>query len=49
MSANQIGALFMMASMACFVMNDTLFKVTDGAVPLFQLLFLFHNQLLLLL
>lgn len=40
MSANQIGALFMMASMACFVMNDTLFKVTDGAVPLFQLLFL---------
>jgi S-adenosylmethionine uptake transporter len=30
----------MMASMACFVMNDTLFKVTDGAVPLFQLLFL---------
>jgi S-adenosylmethionine uptake transporter len=40
MSANQIGALFMMASMACFVMNDTLFKVTGGAVPLFQLLFL---------
>ena len=40
MSANQIGALFMMASMACFVMNDTLFKVTDGAVPLFQLLVL---------
>ncbi|MFT5968736.1 MAG: S-adenosylmethionine uptake transporter [Yoonia sp.] len=40
MSANQKGALFMMASMACFVMNDTLFKVTDGAVPLFQLLFL---------
>ena len=40
MSVNQIGALFMMASMACFVMNDTLFKVTDGAVPLFQLLFL---------
>ena len=40
MSANQIGALFMMASMACFVMNDAFMKVTDGAIPLFQLLFL---------
>ena len=40
MSANQIGALFMMASMACFVMNDAFMKVTDGAISLFQLLFL---------
>ena len=40
MSANQLGALFMMASMACFVMNDAFMKVTDGAIPLFQLLFL---------
>ena len=29
-----------MASMACFVMNDAFMKVTDGAIPLFQLLFL---------
>ena len=40
MSANQIGALFMMASMACFTLNDTFMKVTNGAIPLFQLLFL---------
>ena len=40
MSANQLGALFMMASMACFTLNDTFMKVTDGAIPLFQLLFL---------
>ena len=40
MSANQMGALFMMASMAFFVMNDAFMKVTDGAIPLFQLLFL---------
>jgi S-adenosylmethionine uptake transporter len=39
-SGNQIGALFMMASMACFTLNDTFMKVTDGAIPLFQLLFL---------
>ncbi|MBW4707333.1 DMT family transporter [Roseobacter sp. YSTF-M11] len=30
----------MMASMACFTVNDTLLKATGGAVPLFQLLFL---------
>ena len=40
MSANQIGALFMMASMACFTLNDTFMKVTNGTIPLFQLLFL---------
>jgi len=40
MSANHIGALFMMASMACFTLNDTFMKVTNGAIPLFQLLFL---------
>lgn len=37
---NTIGALFMMASMACFTFNDALIKLTDGAVPLMQLLFL---------
>ncbi|WP_308342238.1 DMT family transporter [Roseobacter insulae] len=40
LSANLSGALLMMASMACFTVNDTLLKATGGAVPLFQLLFL---------
>ena len=40
MSPNLIGALLMMASMACFTFNDALIKMTDGALPLFQLLFL---------
>jgi S-adenosylmethionine uptake transporter len=40
MSPNTVGALFMMASMACFTINDALIKLTDGAVPLMQLLFL---------
>lgn len=40
MSPNMLGALFMMASMASFVANDTLIKLTEGAVPLWQLLFL---------
>ncbi|AXI43643.1 DMT family transporter [Sulfitobacter sp. SK011] len=40
MSPNMIGALLMMASMASFTLNDTLIKLTDGAVPLFQLIFL---------
>lgn len=40
MSPNTIGALMMMASMAAFVINDTFLKLTDGAVPLFQLIFL---------
>lgn len=40
MSPNTTGALLMMASMACFTFNDALIKLTDGAVPLMQLLFL---------
>lgn len=33
-----LGALVMMASMACFTLNDTLIKLTDGEIPLAQLL-----------
>ena len=40
MSPNTFGALLMMASMACFTFNDVLIKLTGGAVPLGQLLFL---------
>lgn len=40
MSPNLAGALLMMASMASFTLNDTMLKLTAGAVPLFQLLFL---------
>ena len=40
MSSNVFGALLMMASMASFTFNDTFIKMTDGAVPLWQLLFL---------
>ncbi|MBD3665973.1 DMT family transporter [Sulfitobacter aestuariivivens] len=40
MSPNMIGALLMIASMACFTLNDTFMKLTAGAIPLFQLLFL---------
>ena len=40
MSPNTFGALLMMASMACFTVNDTFIKMTAGAIPLFQLLFL---------
>ena len=40
MSPNVIGALLMMASMACFTINDAFIKATDGASPLSQLLFL---------
>lgn len=40
MSPNTLGALFMMASMASFTSNDVLIKLTDGQVPLMQLLFL---------
>ncbi len=39
MSPNTTGAVLMMASMAAFVINDTFLKLTDGAVPLFQLIF----------
>ena len=38
MSPNTLGALLMMASMASFTLNDTLIKLTGGAVPLMQLL-----------
>ncbi|MEL6887004.1 MAG: DMT family transporter [Pseudomonadota bacterium] len=40
MSPNTTGALLMMASMASFTLNDTFIKLTDGQVPLPQLLFL---------
>ncbi|WP_299629391.1 DMT family transporter [uncultured Tateyamaria sp.] len=40
LSPNMLGALLMMASMASFTLNDTLIKLTGGAVPLAQLLFL---------
>lgn len=40
MSPNLLGALLMMASMACFTLNDTFVKATAGDLPLFQLLFL---------
>jgi S-adenosylmethionine uptake transporter len=40
MSLNTLGALLMMAAMAAFTLNDTLLKLTDGALPLAQLLFL---------
>ncbi|WP_367277781.1 DMT family transporter [uncultured Roseobacter sp.] len=39
-SSNVTGAMLMMASMACFTINDALIKATGGAVPLFQLLVL---------
>ncbi|MFK7838203.1 MAG: DMT family transporter [Sulfitobacter sp.] len=40
MSPNLAGALLMMASMACFTINDTFLKLTAETVPLFQMLFL---------
>lgn len=40
LSPNIIGGLFMIGSMAAFSMNDTLIKLTDGDLPLWQLLFL---------
>lgn len=40
MSPNTTGALLMMASMGAFVMNDTFLKLTNGTVPLFQLIFI---------
>ncbi|MDG1351771.1 MAG: DMT family transporter [Sulfitobacter sp.] len=40
MSPNTTGALLMMASMMAFVMNDTFLKLTNGEVPLFQLIFI---------
>ena len=38
MSPNTVGTLLMMASMACFTLNDTLIKLTNGLIPLFQLI-----------
>lgn len=38
MSKNLVGALFMIASMFSFTVNDTFIKLTDGALPLPQLL-----------
>ncbi|MEM9969287.1 MAG: DMT family transporter [Pseudomonadota bacterium] len=38
MSGNALGAALMVASMACFTLNDAMLKLTAGAVPLFQLL-----------
>lgn len=40
MSANLKGALFMMISMAAFTLNDAFMKLTNGDIPLFQLVFL---------
>lgn len=40
MSPNLAGALLMVASMVAFTVNDTMVKMTDGQVPLFQLIFL---------
>lgn len=40
MSPNTKGALLMMASMGAFVVNDMFLKLTNGAVPLFQLIFM---------
>ncbi|ABG33463.1 EamA/RhaT family transporter [Roseobacter denitrificans] len=40
MMANMNGALLMIASMACFTLNDAFLKATNGDLPLFQLLFL---------
>jgi S-adenosylmethionine uptake transporter len=39
-SDNNLGAVLMMASMLCFTMNDVFIKLTDGAIPIGQLLFL---------
>ena len=40
LSDNARGALWMMVSMAGFVLNDTLMKSVSGEVPLFQAIFL---------
>ncbi|MEQ3710962.1 MAG: DMT family transporter [Tateyamaria sp.] len=40
MTPNMTGAILMMASMASFTLNDAMIKLTGGAVPLMQLLFL---------
>lgn len=40
MPPNILGAVLMMASMACFTLNDALLKATNGDLHLYQLLFL---------
>ncbi len=40
MSPNTKGAMLMMASMGAFVINDMFLKLTNGAIPLFQLIFM---------
>ncbi len=40
MAPNTKGAVLMMVSMAAFVMNDMFLKLTNGAIPLFQLIFI---------
>ncbi len=40
MSPNVLGSLMMVASMAAFTVNDTFIKMTNGDVPLWQMLFL---------
>lgn len=40
MSPNTKGALLMMASMGAFVINDMFLKLTNGEIPLFQLIFM---------
>lgn len=40
LSDNLTGASLMIASMVCFVSNDTVLKLLSGDVPLYQLLFL---------
>ncbi|QUJ75709.1 DMT family transporter [Sulfitobacter albidus] len=39
MSANVKGALLMMGSMVAFVINDSFLRLTEGSIPLFQLIF----------
>ena len=38
-SANRLGILFMVISLACFVMNDALIKALGQAIPLWQTIF----------
>ena len=40
LSGNMKGAVFMMAAMAAFVVNDTMMKSLSGEVPLFQAIFI---------
>ena len=40
LSDNMKGAVFMMVSMAAFVINDSLMKSLSGEIPLFQAIFL---------